>query len=175
MSKKKSQKDRPWKKKEASENEGQIKRLLLNKPRRFNELLQELPGVSQTTLTKHLKNLEDTGIVERFFDKTGKAIYYRIVPENKEKVSAHEKRSEAVRRINGILNPVHSEKQVDNKHIALFCSVPANRRRTDIQAVADEIVTKSKTAIRLLNFGVLSGQKTAVLITVDSEQSEKKE
>jgi DNA-binding HxlR family transcriptional regulator len=44
---------------------GTILYMLLNKPYRFNELLNTIPGISDRLLTERLRELEERGLVER--------------------------------------------------------------------------------------------------------------
>lgn len=44
---------------------GAILRVLLGEPRRFNEILAAIPGLSDRLLTERLRELEDEGIVRR--------------------------------------------------------------------------------------------------------------
>ena len=44
---------------------GAIIRLLLPAPKRFNELLGAIPGISDRLLTERLRELESTGIIRR--------------------------------------------------------------------------------------------------------------
>lgn len=44
---------------------GAILRVLLGKPRRFNEILAAIPGLSDRLLTERLRELETEGIVRR--------------------------------------------------------------------------------------------------------------
>ena len=44
---------------------GAILRALLREPKRFNEILSSIPGLSDRLLTERLRELEDEGIVRR--------------------------------------------------------------------------------------------------------------
>ena len=44
---------------------GAIVRTLMNGPRRFNELLGAIPGISDRLLTERLRELESAGVVRR--------------------------------------------------------------------------------------------------------------
>jgi DNA-binding HxlR family transcriptional regulator len=44
-----------------------LRDLILNGPRRFQDLLSSLSGISPNTLSARLKTLEDSGIIERRF------------------------------------------------------------------------------------------------------------
>ncbi|MFZ8849161.1 MAG: winged helix-turn-helix transcriptional regulator [Thermoproteota archaeon] len=55
---------------------------LLEKPRTYKELLNNLQGISSRTLSKILKELKENGIVERVCD--GKNYYYALTEKGKD-------------------------------------------------------------------------------------------
>lgn len=61
-----------------NETDVKILRSLMEKPKTFIELLNELK-ISRPTLTEHLKKLEEREIIESFLDKKDKRrVYYRV-------------------------------------------------------------------------------------------------
>ena len=55
---------------------------LFNGPKRFNELKRSLSPVTQTVLTRHLKALEDSDVIERkVIDGSPPSVYYAISKE----------------------------------------------------------------------------------------------
>jgi len=52
---------------------------LFNSPKRFNELKRVLSPITQTVLVRHLKSLEETGMIERnVVSDTPLSVYYSI-------------------------------------------------------------------------------------------------
>jgi len=60
---------------------GAILRALLNGPRRFNEILAAIPGLSDRLLTERLRELEGEGILVRFVaDARPVRVTYELTP-----------------------------------------------------------------------------------------------
>jgi DNA-binding HxlR family transcriptional regulator len=60
---------------------GAVLAVLMQGPRRFNELLNTVPGLSDRLLTERLRELEDNGIVERrIFAERPVRIEYALTP-----------------------------------------------------------------------------------------------
>ncbi len=58
-----------------------ILRVLIVKPRRFNELLHAIPGLSDRLLTERLRDLEEAGLVQRSpTTSPGAFVEYRLTP-----------------------------------------------------------------------------------------------
>jgi len=63
---------------------GVIIMVLLNGPRRFNEIAEQLEGASDRMLSERLKELEATGILERrVYPETPVRIEYRLTEKGK--------------------------------------------------------------------------------------------
>ncbi len=64
---------------------GAIVRVLMRGPRRFNELLGAIPGISDRLLTERLRELESSGIVRREVrDAPAMRVYYELTESGRE-------------------------------------------------------------------------------------------
>ncbi len=62
-----------------------LREFFLFGPRRFQDILEGLQGISPNTLSDRLKTLEAAGIVERhFYDQHPPRAEYRLTPKGKE-------------------------------------------------------------------------------------------
>jgi DNA-binding HxlR family transcriptional regulator len=62
-----------------------LRDFFLSGPRRFQDFLEGLEGISPNTLSDRLKTLEAAGIVERhFYDQHPPRAEYRLTPKGKE-------------------------------------------------------------------------------------------
>lgn len=60
---------------------GAVIRTLMNGPRRFNELLSAIPGISDRLLTERLRELEAEGLVRReVFPESPVRVVYELTP-----------------------------------------------------------------------------------------------
>jgi predicted transcriptional regulator len=157
----KKQKRKHWKKKQSSDNETAIYKLILDKPRRFGELAQEL-NISQTTLSNHLNNLQSTGAIVPVFDKEKKAFYYTIENKKKEEINARVKRSDTIKFIESITNPVYAPMKKDSWKIAVFSSASVTNRE-QVEKIAQNIAK----SVRWLPKPPSSGEKMAVVMMVE--------
>jgi DNA-binding HxlR family transcriptional regulator len=57
-----------------------ILRTLLIKPRRFNEILHAIPGLSDRLLTERLRDLEEAGLVRRTLAAGTAHVEYDLTP-----------------------------------------------------------------------------------------------
>jgi len=59
--------------------------LLKEKPKRFNEIKNEVEGISQKVLTENLRSLERDGLISRkVFTQNAVRVEYRVTTESKE-------------------------------------------------------------------------------------------
>jgi len=133
--------------------------------------LKEKMGVSEPTLTGYIKTLEGQKKIEPFFKpQDRRQRWYRIKPENRQKVEAQLLKYEAIRFIEGIPNPIYVFEEKDGKAIAAFMSDPgvATLRGFAKRAVQG-IVSANLNFPNFLKLSPVENQKIAVVIMLGKE------
>jgi len=148
---------------------------LLSSLKQHDELsfgdLKEKVRVSEPTLTEYIKALEKQGRIEHFFKaRDRRKRWYRIKPENRQKVEAQLLKYEAIKFIESIHNPVYVFRQKDGKAIAAFMSDPGNVALRDVAKKAmQNQVSAALNFPNLLKFSPAENQKIAVVIMAGKE------
>lgn len=121
---------------------------------RFGDMEKLLP-FSRVTISKHLRELEESNEIERFRVKgeDRRIEWYRIKPESLRKVEASLGRHDAVQFIKSFSNPVYSYKESKDgqKAIAAFMSLPLREdERKNAQSKVDGAVSHFLKAVETL-------------------------
>jgi DNA-binding HxlR family transcriptional regulator len=136
---------------------------------KFGDMEKLLP-FSRVTLSKHLRELEESNRIERFRVKgeDRRIEWYRIKPESLRKVEASLRRYEAVKFIESFSNPIYSYKESKDgkKAIAAFVSLPGQESRKIAQSAVDKVVSGNLRLMGLGSMLKLSPDKDAKLAIV---------
>ena len=161
----------PKKEWERSDNLNKLLLLLKQHEELTNRDLKEKMGVSDPTLAEYIKTLEKKGRIEHFFKTHDRRKrWYRIKPENRQKVEAQLGKYEAIRFIGSISNPVYTFVEKDGKAIAAFMSDPgAASLRNVAKRAMDAIVSANLKFPNLLKLSPAENQKMAVIIMLGKE------
>ncbi len=127
-------------------------------------------NVSSVTMASYLTQLLGEHKIEHYYEiqkeQKKKKEKYRIKKESFEKVNSQVGRHEAIRFIEGILNPVYSFRKEGSRAIASFSSVSATMNRKEWEKVNQSIIKGFPFRI----FPKLkTDQKMAVVIMVEGE------
>ena len=133
----------------------------------FKQLRLKL-RVSEPTLAEYIKALEQDQQIEHFYKhKDRRYRYYRIRPENQEKVDSRIRRYEAINFIASMPNPVFVQKGDNYRSIAGFTWDPT---KSDKQL--KEMLEKSLQSIALRFLPkALPNQKTAIVIMIAGDKT----
>ncbi len=149
--------------------------------REFGELtfssLREKLGVSEPTLTKYIKSLEAKSEIEAFVKpQNRREKWYRIKPENKERVNTQLAKYEAIQFIEEIPEPIYVHENVRDKGITVeaFASIPREPKKV-VEEVLGGIVSGFAMALRTrwLVRKLSKGEKVAIFITMSGDQVER--